>query len=101
MESTFAEVSIKGKIHKVPAAQVNGRTIVAQGGWLKMASIHDDDWQGGEIDEPDLIIQTLRERSLKADIFTFAQKLPHARPRFEYPMVWDNVAAIPITNFND
>jgi hypothetical protein len=101
MEAYFAEVSIKGKIHKVRAAQAVGRTIVAEGGWLKVASIFDDDWQPEDIDDPEEIIRKIRQQGLKADIFTFTQKLPHLTPKFDYPMVWDNIAVIRITTFND
>jgi hypothetical protein len=100
-KTNFAEVSVKGVIHKVPAAKIDGLTIIAAGSWLKMASIQSEDWWPGEVEDPAALIGKLREQRLKADIFTFSQKLPHTEPRFKYPMIWDNVAAIPITTFED
>ena len=101
METHLAEISIKGKFRTVPAVRLDGHTIVADGGLLKIASIHDEHWQAAEVENPDVIIRKLGEQVLKADIFTFAQKLPHLKPLFEYPVEWDNVAAIPITTYVD
>jgi hypothetical protein len=47
------------------------------------------------------IIQALRQHPLKADIFTFVQKLPYTQPKFDYPVVWDNVAGIPLATFEE
>lgn len=101
MEMQTAEISIKGKFRTVPAVRIDGHTIVADGGWLKTAGIHDEHWQAAEVEHPDTILAKLREQTLKADVFTFAQKLPHTQPRFEYAMEWDNVAAVPITTYAD
>ena len=38
---------------------------------------------------------------MKADIFTFAQKLPDTVPRHSFYLEWDNLAVIPITTFSD
>lgn len=100
-EVHFAEVSVKGKLRKVPAVSVGGRTIVAEGGWLKIASYHDENWLPDCAGEPEEIVSKLKQSKLKADIFTFAEKLPHTKPRFDYPVEWDNVAAIPITTFTE
>jgi hypothetical protein len=35
------------------------------------------------------------------DLFTFTQRLPNTKPLFQYPMEWDNFAAIPISTFED
>src|SRR5688572_30363034 len=99
METQSAEISIKGKFRTVPAIRVEGHTIVADGGWLKTAGIHDEHWQAAEVENPDAILAKLGERNLKADVFTFAQKLPHTKPLFEYAMEWDNVAAVPISTY--
>ncbi|MFZ0825988.1 MAG: hypothetical protein WAO02_01060 [Verrucomicrobiia bacterium] len=101
METQFAEISIKGKFRTVPALRLDGHIIVADGGWLRIATIHDEHWQAAEVENPEAILAKLGERSLKADLFTFAQKLPHTEPRFHYALEWDNVAAVPITTYAD
>lgn len=50
-----------------------------------------------ELDRPDFCIEKLRgeaRKVLKADIFTFTQKLPCTRPKYSFPMEWESVAAI-------
>jgi len=100
MEKQFAQLSIKGKIHQVPATTVEGHTVVVRNGWLKIASIKSEELQPGHVENPAAIIQALRQQPLKADIFTFVQKLPYTQPKFDYPVVWDNVAAIQLSTFD-
>lgn len=98
------EISVKGAWVKVPALQVNRTTIVVQGSWLKVASIHDEAWLETELEDPELCVKRLREqepRGLRADIFTFTQKLPATSPKYAYPVEWDSVAAIPLNSFQD
>ena len=52
-----------------------------------------------ELVDPGPIISELRSRPERIDIFTFIQRLPQSRPRFEYLMEWDNVAALPIRDY--
>jgi hypothetical protein len=35
------------------------------------------------------------------DVFTFVETLPNTNPRFPYAMEWDNLAALPITTFEE
>jgi len=42
----------------------------------------------------------LKAAPLRADIFTFSQKLPDTQPKFPYALVWDNVAAVSITGYD-
>ncbi|MGO8927559.1 MAG: hypothetical protein ACLQU3_11795 [Limisphaerales bacterium] len=101
MKTTFAEVSIKGRIVRLPATRIAGRTLVVSGGWLKVAAVHDEDWLEGEIvPDPEYFIRTLKEGELQADILTFAQKFSD-QPKFKYLFEWDNVAVIRITSFAD
>jgi len=44
-----AEVSVEGSIHKVPSIQIDGRTVIVSGRWMKLASVHDEDWQEGTV----------------------------------------------------
>ena len=94
-----AELSIKGKVLKVPAARIDGWTIVVTGRWLRRAEIYDEHWQVKGIEDLESIIIKRKDQAVNADIFTFAQKLPDTKPKFNYPLAWDNVAAIPITSY--
>lgn len=75
--------------------------MIIRGKWVRKAAIQDEEWLEGQvIDDPDKFISELK-RKPKADIFTFAQNLPAIRPKYQYHMKWDNVAAIPISSYND
>jgi hypothetical protein len=96
------EIRVKGKPVSVPSAQIDGRRVITTGTWLKMAAVQDEDLVEGEVvAEPQSFIPHLKETGLKADIFTFAQKLPATAPKHNYHFEWENFAVIPITTFSD
>ena len=49
--------------------------------------------------DPEVLLGELKKRKVSADIFTFMQRLPASKPEFDYHMEWDNVAAIPIHDY--
>jgi hypothetical protein len=101
MDNDF-EIKVKGKTIKVPSVRIHDKTVVVTGKWIRIAAVHDEDWLKGQvIDDPERFIDNLKEASLSADVFTFAQKVPDTKPRYKYHMDWDNVAAIPITSYSD
>jgi hypothetical protein len=46
MPDDSIEISVGGKWVRVPALDVNGKTIVVKGEWIKVAVIHDEEWLG-------------------------------------------------------
>ena len=102
--NTSVEISIKGKWMRVPALSVDGKDIIVRGKWLKRAIVHAEEWLETEVENPELCITKLKEassRALRADIFTFTQKLPSTSPKYGYPMEWQSVAAIHISTFRE
>jgi hypothetical protein len=95
------EVSIKGKWVKMPAIQIRGYTVIVSGKFLKIATIKNEFYETEEVNDPLSIINVLKKSKTKADIFTFSQKIPDSEPKFGYYYELDNVAAIPISSFND
>lgn len=96
MSAHDLEISVKGQWVRVPALKADGRHLVATGKWIRTASIHDEGWLERPCADPQPYVAALQSLSshLKADIFTFAQRLPDLTPRHPFPMEWDNVAAI-------
>jgi hypothetical protein len=102
MDIGHAEISAKGKVVSVPSVQIDGRTVITSGSWLKLAAAQDEELIEGEtVVDPGTFVSRLKETGLKADIFTFAQRLPETRPKYTYRQEWDNLAVIPITTFSD
>ena len=98
----LAEIRIAGKTFYVPSAEICGRTVVVRGRWLRHAAIKDEDVVEGEIIEnPPVFLEELKRSRLRADIFSFSQKIPDATPKYSYPFEWNNWAGIPLTSFKD
>jgi hypothetical protein len=98
------EIYIKGKWVRVPALDVDGKTIVVRGKWLKMAVVRSEEWLETELEDPEGCVKKLKEQrphGLRADIFTFTQKPPTTVAKYEYPVEWDSVAAIRLTSFKE
>ena len=102
MSIGHTEIGIRGKAVSVPSAQIDGRTVIATGKWLKLAAAQDEELIEGEtVLDPQSFVSKLKESGLNADMFTFAQKLPDTTPKYAYHLEWDNLAIIPITTFSD
>lgn len=97
------EISVAGTTLKVPSTEIDGKTVVVTGRWLKIAAVKDEDYQEGEIVLPpdQFLANTQQYLGLGADIFTFSQKPTDPTPRFPFPYEWDSVAAIRIVSFSD
>jgi hypothetical protein len=102
MSITQTPISVKGKVVSVPSVQIDGRNVITSGKWLKVAVAQDEELIEGEtVADPAAFTSRLKETGLKADIFTFAQRLPEATPKYGYRREWDNLAVIPLTTFSD
>jgi Acetyltransferase (GNAT) family len=104
----MAHSSIKIKIGEtwvtVPALDADGQTIIVKGSRIKVASLNAEDWQEKGVENPERCIARLKEErpsGLRADIFTFAQKIPEIQPKYNYPMEWDSIAAVQTKNFKE
>ncbi len=96
------EIRVKGKPILVPSVQIDGRNVIAGDRWLRVAAIQDEDLAEGElVANPESFVAKLKESGLNADIFTFAQKLPHTIPLHNFHFEWDNAAVISVTTFSD
>jgi hypothetical protein len=95
------EIRVKGRPINVPSVQIDGRTVISGGKLLMTAVVHDEDLVEGEtVVNPESFVSRLKQSGLKADIFTFAQKLPDTAPKYQYEIEWDNFAVIPITTYS-
>jgi hypothetical protein len=76
---------------------IQGVEVVISGRFLKTISV------SHEFDVPassaEALVDELRKGNSGADIYTFMQRLPESYPKYPYTMAWDNVAAIPIKDY--
>jgi len=68
------------------------------GRFLKVATI-DDEWYQ-DIEDPEKIVAKIKEENKDLDIFSFWQRLPNTKPKYNYHMEYDYIAALPITDYN-
>lgn len=102
MRTEHDENKLEMNAINAPLEFIDSKPIVVSGKSIKVAAVHDEIWREGQvIDNPESFISKLKESELKADIFTFAQKIPDCKPKYEFHMEWDNVAAIPISTYQD
>lgn len=102
MQAIRVKLPVSGRIVEVPAIAVDGTVIISEGIFLKIASIITEGWEESDRGrDPDHIIECIKSSVLKADIFTFAQKLPETIPKHNYPMEWDNFAVIRLNSYDD
>lgn len=78
--------------------RVDNKEIVTTGKLIKIARIKEEWYE--DVEYPESIIKALKATKLKPDIFTFWQRLPEIKPKYNYYMEWDNVAAIPLKSFD-
>jgi hypothetical protein len=104
MTNEIIEIAVKGRWFKVPAVNVDGRHLVARGNWLKVAYVNNEQWLESEVESPGRCVEILKDQDrggIKADLFTFSQKLPATKPKYSFPLEWDSVATIHVTSFEE
>jgi hypothetical protein len=102
MEEGTIEISSSGKQIWVPCVTIDGRHVIITGKWCRMAVIKGEQWLEDEpVRDPELFVSTLKTSAFKPDIFAFSQRMYEIRPKHSYYMEWDNLAAIPITTFEE
>jgi len=90
-------------IDKFSSFNIEGTQIIVTGRWLKVASVHDQEWRETNIsaDCAILVDKVSQSRQVKADLFTFIQEPLDTEPRYDYPYEWESVAVIPVMSFSD
>ena len=104
MPNETIEIAYKGKWFSALAVNVGGKHIVGRGKWLRVAYVNNEQWLETEVEDPALCVTTLKAQGsdgVRADIFTFSQKLPSTEPKYPYALEWDSIAATRTSSFKD
>lgn len=75
-----------------------GKEIRIQGRLIRSARLEAEKFVF--LDDPQAVVDGLRECKVRIDLFTFMQRLPETSPRHSHPMEWDNLAALRVTTFD-
>lgn len=76
---------------------IDNKEIAITGRIVKMASLKDE-WYDS-IEDPEPFIRKVKEGKVRADVFTFLQRLSDIQSRYGYYAEEDPVAAIPVTSY--
>jgi hypothetical protein len=94
------ETSARGPVpgERRPLINVCSREIKVQGRLLRIARLEGDKYRF--LDDPDRVVEGLRNCGTRIDLFTFMQRLPETSPKYAYPMEWDNLAVLQVSTFD-
>lgn len=96
------EISVRGEFRRVPAIELATVTIVMTGRFLRTGFIKGEGWlDPSQVGAPERIIDELRQRKAPIDLFRFQQQLPDVQQKYGYHVEWEDIAAIPLTSFED
>jgi hypothetical protein len=81
--------------------QVGKTALNVSGTLVKTGSVHDEEWlERHAVDDPEVLIGSIKKEKAKIDVFSFSQRLPEIIPKYDHYMEWDNLAVISITTFD-
>jgi len=75
-----------------------GRDIKVEGRLVRTARVDGDKYRF--VDDPEPLVNELKNCGKRIDLFTFIQRLPATASCYRYPMEWDNFAVLPISSFD-
>ena len=81
------------------AMQVCGRQMIVEGKLIRIARMDAESFSF--LEDPIAAVSALKRGESRVDIFTFVQKLSDREPRHNYPMEWDNLAAVQVSTYDD
>lgn len=79
--------------------KLGNKEIAIEGHVLRTARLADEGFVF--LNDPGKTIGLLRESGRRVDLFTFTQPVSQESHRYPYPFIWDNVAALQITTFDN
>jgi hypothetical protein len=97
-EAYVKETVVSGKTVSLECVRINGQTYSVTRGLVRVVSLEDDWYE--DVDDPASVIAALGDSDLRADIFTFWQRLPDVKPRYQYHTEWESLAVLSIKGFD-
>jgi hypothetical protein len=78
--------------------KVCGKDVRVRGRVIRIASLAADKYEF--LKDPEAAIRELKSSTPRVDVFTFMQDLQHTTPLYDYPMEQDNLAALPVSTYD-
>ena len=78
---------------------VCGLDVRVQGKLCRIARLDADRYK--YVEDAESMIEGLRKAGKRIDLFTFIQNPSEPKPKYNFPMEWDNLAVLPISTFDE
>lgn len=78
---------------------IDGKDLRVEGKLVRVVSVEGEGYKF--LDDPEAMLAVLRKQESGFDLFTFIPPIVAAGAKYPFGMVWDNMAALPITTFDD
>lgn len=75
-----------------------GKEFRVTGRVLRVARLEAEKYQF--LEDPRVAVEALRTCGMRIDLFTFMQRVPETTVKYDYPMEWDNFAALSVSTFD-
>ena len=79
--------------------EVCGKELRIDGRLIRIGFIDGEGFQF--LEDPEAALRSLRRSEDRIDLFTFIQRLSETPTKLNYPMEWDNMAALRVSTFDD
>jgi hypothetical protein len=91
-------IAKKGRRSIVRALRIEDLELIITGRLLRTIRLKEE-WDT-DVTDPESLVRAMKSQKVRADLFTFAQRLPHTTPAFKYHMDLESVAALPISSYD-
>lgn len=99
MDVFTKESLINGSPAQIECLTIAGQVYTILRGLATVVRLEDEWYE--DVQDPDVVIAALKDSRLRADIFTFWQRLPYTEPQFDFHREWESIAALPVNSFDD
>lgn len=94
------ETVLNGEQAQLECVEIAGQTFTINRG-LFTTVVLDDEWFN-EVHDPAAVLEALRDdRTVRADLFSFCQRLPNIEPIFPYTHESESIAALHVQTYDD
>jgi len=76
---------------------IDNKQIIVSGKVIKTVRIAEEWYE--DLQDPVAFLKELKTK-VKADLFTFWQRLPENQPKYDYHLEWESIAVLPITDYD-
>jgi|SRR6516164_1267143 hypothetical protein len=78
--------------------EICDKKIQTRGSLVRVARLDADTYHF--LEDPEPMLEGLRNCGTRIDLFTFMQRLPETSRKYSYPMEWDNLAVLRVSTFD-